>query len=182
MTMDEALKHEWLAGPSSQPQGSRIRSDAHVFAIQDFDEDEGRSINMGDRSESPRLTEAGTNLEIGREDSDGSFSQPTGNLNLGTTVARSRNPADGLAHDMAVDSPSTHAAQPVPSPPPPLETSNLKRKPDGDWLGRDPFSSGSLSPAPSDATGAEPTPSKRTKMNSAVSPRRSSRVKQPPRS
>lgn len=84
MTMDEALDHEWLVGPSSQTtesQRQRLGGDS-MWAIESFEDED--SVEMDDGYQWTRpTTVSGTNFESGiGGDFEESFSQPMGLLRI----------------------------------------------------------------------------------------------------
>lgn len=88
LSMPEALVHAWLATPSSQSgesqsQINKLGGDS-VWSIESFDPDQERfesdEVEDGERWSRP-MTASGTNFESDIP-SDGSFSQPMGNLQL----------------------------------------------------------------------------------------------------
>ena len=87
MTMDQALEHDWLAGPSSQRSASQrtgLGGDS-IWSIESFEGDDAFVDEAGDedRHWSRPMTASGTNFESnGRSDSHESFSQPMGNLRI----------------------------------------------------------------------------------------------------
>lgn len=147
MTMQEALQHPWLAGPSTQHSDSSrlgLGGDS-VWDIQSFPSDAPDPDEPGDWFRPP--TVSGTNLESGLLGSDTSFSQPMEMLRLATPTT-----------------PNHQGAAPRGPVTPPTDLS-LKRKK------ADPFSSGSLSPVPpeDDIMGSHKA------LDTSVSPRRSTR-------
>lgn len=180
--MAEALEHEWLAGPSSQPQDLQ-QEEGPKFPIQDFIEDDGPAGEDMVRSWSRPATDSGTNMESGWRGSDASFSQPMGNLNLGTPSSSRHDEVLSVARHEALDATSSSFGMTV-DPPlqtprsermPPLEPAvQRKRKPD-DGGDLDPFSSGSLSPPPPEGVDITPTAPIRLANKTSASPRRSSR-------
>lgn len=177
--MAEALDHEWLAGPSSQPQDF-LQDGGPIFPIVDFDERDNAVNSNMNRSWSRPMTESGTNLESGLNGSNASFSQPMGNLNLGTPAPSRRGASADMEvpllsdreDGMALDSPSRPPTAPFLTPPPD-NNHTLKRKQHDPRIGLDPFSSGSLSPPPPE--GPEKTPTACSKPEASASPRRSTR-------
>jgi hypothetical protein len=75
--MAEALEHNWLADPSSQPFESQRLGGDSAYSVESFSEDEDWSRAPSAMSDS---------LRSGSHDS---FSQPLGNLQLGPDKRKS---------------------------------------------------------------------------------------------
>ncbi len=205
--MAEALEHPWLVGTSSQESDHSLREtqSQRIWNILDEFEEDGNSSLFGDDNNREQwvrpATMSGTNFG-GIEDSDTSFSQPMGNLRLGTPGTPAR---DGIACPSGDRIPQTVRTDQLPSSPP-LTPSGLpetvrkesrtepkslptpapsailtsvKRKSPGDQS-KAMFSSGSLSPPPLDVP-ASPAKRLRTAKEQGstkaqvISPRRSNR-------
>ncbi|KAK8844646.1 hypothetical protein IAR55_006493 [Kwoniella newhampshirensis] len=170
MTMIEALEHEWLAGPSSQHSESQryVLGGDSKWSIESFDDSNDDNVDDVGQWSRP-MTVSGTNHESAVEYcSEESFSQPMGNLHLDTPILNPKR------YDIDV---TKHPADDTSllSPPSPPLTADLADKaaqqtgfeslPTPDTLQPDgePFSFGTLSPAPTpardpDVIGRRPTP------------------------
>ncbi|WWC66987.1 uncharacterized protein I206_100894 [Kwoniella pini CBS 10737] len=126
MTMEQALRHEWLSGPcesQSQLPPSQILGGDSVWSIESFEDqfplnDDPSSDLAGEEAGeeeigrwSRPMTASGTNYEsvneFGRSavslgGSDESFSQPMGNLHLNTPSAQRNGikPAESRSHEV----------------------------------------------------------------------------------